>query len=375
MQNAMNIMNNSYLNVDMHIFKNNVNTIISSLPAEARLIPVLKGDGFGLGLVPLARAAAGFDAISTLAVSHASEGLTLRAGGITKDILVMSAAMPHQLSGAVAAGLILAAPSADFIRALDGAAEGLGLLARVHIKIDTGLHRIGVEPGEELDGLIRALHAARHVRAEGVFSHFADTDDAEACAGQFARFMQAIEQLDAAGISGIMRHIACSAARERYPQYTLDAVRVGRGLIMDSPDGVPHGIGEPASWRSFITAVKHRKKGDTLGYSGAYVLPQDADIATIGVGYGDGLFPELCRRQAPVLIHGVRRPLIACCMDQCFADVSGLGCRVGDEVTLFGSDGAGGFLSSQEVAAYINDEGCALTSALLPRVARRYVDL
>lgn len=336
MQNAMNIMNNSYLNVDMHIFKNNVNTIISSLPAEARLIPVLKGDGFGLGLVPLARAAAGFDAISTLAVSHASEGLTLRAGGITKDILVMSAAMPHQLSGAVAAGLILAAPSADFIR---------------------------------------ALHAARHVRAEGVFSHFADTDDAEACAGQFARFMQAIEQLDAAGISGIMRHIACSAARERYPQYTLDAVRVGRGLIMDSPDGVPHGIGEPASWRSFITAVKHRKKGDTLGYSGAYVLPQDADIATIGVGYGDGLFPELCRRQAPVLIHGVRRPLIACCMDQCFADVSGLGCRVGDEVTLFGSDGAGGFLSSQEVAAYINDEGCALTSALLPRVARRYVDL
>lgn len=373
MQNVMNIMNNSYLHIDMNIFRKNMNTLLASLPAGVQLIPVLKDDAYGLGLGRMAAAAAEFDAVRRVAVAHVSEGLALRQQGFEKDILVLGSALPFQLPAAVAAGLELAAGSAEFVSALDAAAAQTGRRARVHVKIDTGLHRIGVEPGDELAALAEALRRAGHIDAVGVFSHFADTDNEAASRAQYARFMQGTAQLAQAGFTGLLRHICSSASYEQYPEYALDAVRIGRALYMDSPDGVSHGIEEAVTWRSYITAVKQRRVGDSLGYGGAYRLAHDANIATIGVGYGDGLNEALCRVHADVLIGGKRCALLACCMDQCFADVTGIDCVPGDEVTFFGHDGRGNFLPSQEVAALIgSDEGCGLTSALSPRVARIY---
>ena len=373
MQNAMNIMNNSYLHIDMNIFRKNMNTLLASLPAGVQLIPVLKDDAYGLGLRRMAAAAAEFDAVRRVAVAHVSEGLALRQQGFEKDILVLGSALPFQLPAAVAAGLELAAGSAEFVSALDAAAAQTGRRARVHVKIDTGLHRIGAEPGDELAALAEALRRAGHIDAVGIFSHFADTDNEAASRAQYACFMQGAAQLEQAGFTGLLRHICSSASYEQYPEYALDAVRIGRALYMDSPDGVSHGIEEAVTWRSYITTVKQRRAGDSLGYGGAYRLAQDAKIATVGVGYGDGLNEALCRVHADVLIGGKRCALLACCMDQCFADVTGIDCVPGDEVTFFGHDGQGNFLPSQEVAALIgSDEGCGLTSALSPRVARIY---
>lgn len=373
MQNAMNIMNNSYLHIDMNIFRKNMNTLLASLPAGVQLIPVLKDDAYGLGLGRMAAAAAEFDAVRRVAVAHVSEGLALRQQGFEKDILVLGSALPFQLPAAVAAGLELAAGSAEFVSALDAAAAQAGRRARVHVKIDTGLHRIGAEPGDELAALAEALRRAGHIDAVGVFSHFADTDNEAASHAQYACFMQGTAQLEQAGFKGLLRHICSSASYEQYPEYALDAVRIGRALYMDSPDGMSHGIEEAVTWRSYITAVKQRRAGDSLGYGGAYRLAHDANIATIGVGYGDGLNEALCRVHADVLIGGKRCALLVCCMDQCFADVTGIDCVPGDEVTFFGHDGLGNFLPSQEVAALIgSDEGCGLTSALSPRVARIY---
>lgn len=373
MQNAMNIMNNSYLHIDMNIFRKNMNTLLASLPAGVQLIPVLKDDAYGLGLGRMAAAATEFDAVRRVAVAHVSEGLALRQQGFEKDILVLGSALPFQLPAAVAAGLELAAGSAEFVSALDAAAAQAGRRACVHVKIDTGLHRIGAEPGDELAALAEALRRAGHIDAVGIFSHFADTDNEAASRAQYACFMQGTAQLAQAGFTGLLRHICSSASYEQYPEYALDAVRIGRALYMDSPDGVSHGIEEAVTWRSYITAVKQRRAGDSLGYGGAYRLAQDAKIATVGVGYGDGLNEALCRVHADVLIGGKRCALLACCMDQCFADVTGIDCVPGDEVTFFGHDGQGNFLPSQEVAALIgSDEGCGLTSALSPRVARIY---
>lgn len=373
MHNAVNIMNNSCLYIDTDILKKNIDTLISSLPRGTQLIPVLKDDAYGLGLLRIASAAAQDARIGCVAVAHVSEGLSLRADGFARDILILGSAVPFQLEAAVRAGLILAAPSADFVRELEAAAAKLGMAARVHIKIDTGLHRIGAEPGAELAELIAALDAAAHISADGVFSHFADSSDAALTARQYELFMQGVGQLESAGYTGLLRHISSSAAHELYPQYSLDAVRIGRALYMDSPDGVSHGIEELASWRTYVTAVKGRHAGDTLGYSCEYRLDRDARIATIGIGYGDGLTPALCRVHAPVLIGGRLCPLLACCMDQCFADVSGVDCAPGDCVTVFGSDGRGGFISSQAQALLIGgEEGCGLTSALSARVARVY---
>ena len=160
MQNAMNIMNNSYLHIDMNIFRKNMHTLLASLPAGVQLIPVLKDDAYGLGLGRMAAAATEFDAVRRVAVAHVSEGLALRQQGFEKDILVLGSALPFQLPAAVAAGLELAAGSAEFVSALDAAAAQAGRRARVHVKIDTGLHRIGAEPGDELAALAEALRRA-----------------------------------------------------------------------------------------------------------------------------------------------------------------------------------------------------------------------
>ena len=375
MQKTLNIMNNSCLYIDTDILKKNISALLASLPEGTQLIPVLKDDAYGLGLMHIASVLASEPEINTLAVAHVSEGLELRENNIIKNILILGSALPFQLESAVKAKLTLAAGSAEFVRGLEETAAALNIPAQVHVKIDSGLHRIGVEPGEELDELISVLNAAPHIIVRGVFSHFSDTSDAELTHEQYCRFLQGVAQLEKAGYTGLLRHISSSAAHELYPQYSLDAVRIGRALYMDSPDGVSHGIEELASWRTYITAVKMRRAGDSLGYGGAFHLEHDAKVATIGIGYGDGLNQDLCRVHAPLLIGGRLCPLLACCMDQCFADVSGLDCAPGDSVTVFGSDGAGNFLSSQAQALLIGgDEGCGLTSALSTRVKRIYSD-
>ena len=153
----------------------------------------------------------------------------------------------------------------------------------------------------------------------------------------------------------------------------MDAVRIGRRLYMDNPTKPLGNIKELASWRSYITNIKARKAGDSIGYGDGVKLDKDSVIATVGIGYGDGLNQDLVKIKAPLLVNGKTAHYTACCMDQCMIDVSGIDCRVGDEVTFFGYDAAGNYLSSQDIAAMVNDdEGCGLTSALSPRVARVY---
>jgi alanine racemase len=244
----------------------------------------------------------------------------------------------------------------------------------VEVKIETGLNRIGFMPGDELAQLARELTAWRgHVRVCGAFSHFACTEDADFTEKQAERFHGGVLQLEKAGIPVPRRHLSASAAGEGYPQYHLDAVRFGRRLYMDNPT-CPHGdIEEVASWRSWITAVRILPKGAPLGYGGRVHLADEASVAVVGVGYGDGLNQRLAEAGAPVLVHGRRARLLAVCMDQCFIDVSGLNAQPDDEVTFFGRDSAGNALSSQEVALLAgHDEGCGLTAALSPRVARVY---
>lgn len=373
MNNKMHIMNNSYLYVDMGILRENVEKIASSLPADCNIIPVLKDDAYGLGLCSVAAVLAESDRVQCFAVAHVSEGLALRASGIGKDILVMGAPLPFQLESAILTKLTLCAASAEAARLIDECAGRLGMEARIQIKLDIGLHRIGVDCGEELDGFIEALKGLNNLRCGGVFSHFSHAGNDELCAEQFEIFEKGIAKLDAAGISTHPRHISCSASSELYPRYAMDAVRLGRRLYMDNPDSPRGDVKELASWRSYVTSVKERRAGDSLGYGSEFFLGHDATVATVGVGYGDGLDLRLFEKGESVLINGKPCTLLRCCMDQCMVDVSGADCGVGDEVTFFGYDGKGGYISAQELAMRIGaNEGCALTSALSTRVARVY---
>ena len=373
MNNTMNIMNNSYLYTDLGILRENAESILSSLPRGCGLIPVLKDDAYGLGLSRVAAVLEQIEGVCCAAVAHVSEGLVLRSGGFAKDILVMGSPLPFQLVPAVAAGLTLPAGSKEAALMIAEAAKELGLQAKIHIKVDIGLHRIGVEPGEELGELCDIINEHEALCVTGAFSHFSNAENEESSEEQYELFLRAVKQIENAGIALPLTHISCSAASELYPERCLGAVRVGRRLYMDRPEGGNGSIKELASWRSYITAVKQRRAGDSIGYGGRLRLERDSLVATVGVGYGDGLQSALCEVGGPVLIKGQRCRLLASCMDQCLVDVTGLDCAIGDEVTFFGYDSEGNFLSSQEVALLIGgDEGCGLTSALSTRVARVY---
>lgn len=373
MNNKMNIMNNSYLYVDMDILRGNLESIAASLPADCSIIPVLKDDAYGLGLCPVAAVLAECERVECFAVAHVSEGLALRASGIGKDILVMGSPLPFQLESAILTKLTLCAASSESLALMDEAAGRLGMEARIQVKLDIGLHRIGVDCGEELDSFIETLKACRNICCCGVFSHFSHAGNDELCAEQYALFEKGVKKLSAAGINTRPRHISCSASSELYPQYSMDAVRLGRRLYMDSPDKPRGDIKELCSWRSYVTSVKERRAGDSLGYGSGFFLERDATIATVGVGYGDGLDLRLFEKGEKILINGQACTLLCCCMDQCMVDVSGMDCKAGDEVTFFGYDGKGGYISAQELAMSIGaNEGCALTSALSSRVARIY---
>ena len=233
---------------------------------------------------------------------------------------------------------------------------------------------MGVEPGAEMEELIRELKQGSDcLQVTGAFTHFADLDNEPLSREQWDLLGLAIGQLEGAGIPIPMRHICGSAGSELHPQYRMDGVRIGRRLYMDHPTRPLGNIEEVASWRTYITNIRALKAGDQLGYGGHCVLERDAVVATIGVGYGDGLNPALAQCRAPVLVGGERGRLLTCCMDQSMIDVTGIDCRVDDEVTFFGWDGKGNYLSSQEVSLLIGDnEGCGLISDLSPRVARIY---
>lgn len=369
-------LGNSYLEVNLTALRKNLEQILSELGPGRQLIPVLKDNMYGLGAGEMAKLCREYPQIGWVAVSQVREALELRGVIPGCEILVMGNTPSFQLDTAVAQGLTLSCGRLGMLEELAEAAKRTGKPAKFQLKIDLGLHRIGLEP-EELPAWIEEYREfGPRLCLKGVYSHFSDAGNPALSRQQFARFQETLSALEAAGISVPMAHIAATASFEDFPEFSMDAVRIGRRLIMDKPGEAGGKIREAASWRSFITNLKPRKRGDILGYGGRCRLDRDCLVATVCAGYGDGLNQDLVRIGGPVLAGGKRCRLLACCMDQCMVDVTEApGVRVGDEVTFFGYDREGNFLSSQEVAALVNsDEGCGLTTALSARVERIYTE-
>ena len=206
MQSKMNIQNhNSFLEIDLATLRRNARTILDSLGEGTQLIPVLKDDAYGLGLVEVAQTLCTLPEIRTLAVAHVSEGLALRAAGIDREILVMGAALPFQMEAAVRAELTLACPRLGFARELADAGNVVGTRAGIQIKIDTGLHRIGLELGEIQLFLNELRDCGDRIEVKGAFSHFSNVADAALDEKEFAVFQSALAELEAGGVAIPMR--------------------------------------------------------------------------------------------------------------------------------------------------------------------------
>lgn len=352
---------NSYLQVDSQKIVKNMHSIQAELGPGVECIPVLKDNAYCLGALPIAKALCDHARIRTLAVAQVCEGAELREAGLNAPAILVLGGVPQRLfAAAVHYQLQLTVFHPSAVYALERLAQEQGTTAQVQIKIETGLNRTGAKPGAELAALIDALSRCPHIHVAGAFSHFAtgETKESPLAYRQFALYQQGLAQLKGAGIDPPQKHMCNSGGSDWYRASFCNAVRIGRRLYMDNQaephaPGTPGAVEEVCSWRASVTNLRTVEAGET-------------------VGYGDGVYYPLAQAGGPLLVGQRRARLLATCMDQCFVDVTGLPCQVGDEVTFFGCSSAGTPMPIQDVGKFLQVEGVYFYSFLSPRVVRIY---
>ncbi|MDP9343996.1 MAG: alanine racemase [Actinomycetota bacterium] len=324
--------------VDLDAIRHNARVL---KPSSAELMAVVKGQGYGHGAVEVARAA--LEAGATwLGVALVEEGIELREAGIGAPLLMLSEFPPGSERDALAAGITPTVYSDPGLDALARAGQDLDVTPRVHVKVDTGMHRVGLYPPERVLELVRRAVGSGCV-LEGLWTHFAKAeDDEETTARQLRAFLDVARELAGAGFVPRYRHAANSAAAIRYPEAHLDLVRVGVALYgLDPGNGLAASAGlRPAlTWRSAVSAVRRLPAGQAISYGHTYRLERETVVATVPVGYADGYRRALSSR-ADVLIGGKRRRVAGTVtMDQLMADCGRDEAGPGDEVVLIGGQG------------------------------------
>jgi alanine racemase len=341
------------------------------------LLPV-KANAYGHGLVPVARAVQEHGWADWLAVATVAEGVALRRAGLELPILKLSGAPPQQCEAAVAADLRLTITDHAGAAAAQAAAARLGAIAPVHLKVDTGMRRIGVAPDAAAD-LALAIDAQPNLELEGVFTHLAVSDDPaqdDFTAAQLERFAGAVDAIqDRLGRRIALVHAANSGAVLAHPAAWGDLVRPGILSYGYYPDpATPRTIAvEPVlSLVSHLSLTKPVAAGETVSYGRTWSAPADTVIGTIPVGYGDG-YSRLLSNRAEVLIGGRRYPQVGrVCMDQMMADLGpGSALSAGDSVTLIGRDG-GERIGADDLGAVIGTISYEILCAVAARVPRVY---
>jgi alanine racemase len=310
--------------------------------SPAAVMPILKANAYGHGLVPVARHLASLGA-TTFGVAFLEEAVALREAGITQPILVMGGIFGDQIPLFLRHDLTLTASSIDKLNQIDEVAGRMGVSARVHLKIDTGMERIGVHY-YSARGLLERGAECRHAQVEGIYSHFANADAADLTSArvQLARFQEVLEWYDKQGVKPPIRHIANSGAVLQLPESHLDLVRPGILLYGVYPsDEVRKTIAvEPSlSIRSRVVFFKVVRPGHPVSYGSTWQSDHPVRVVTVPVGYGDGYFRALSN-VAHVLIRGKKYPVVGrVCMDQIMVNIEWETAYNGDVVTLLGRDG------------------------------------
>ena len=333
---------------------------------------VVKANGYGHGAVPAARAALEGGA-TWLGVSSVQEGVELRKAGITQPILNLGYTPPAALSAAIAAKLALTVYDRHGLSLLKMA----GTEIAVHVKVDTGMHRLGAEPAEAVR-LAREVHDDPNLRLDGFWTHFADADaDLAFTRRQLDAFLEARAALIRQGVTGFLSHAANSAGLLRLPESRLDLVRAGLIIygvrpVRDWSDLA--GLRPALSWRTVVTNLVSVPPGDSVGYGRRFRAERaPARIATIAVGYADGLH-RLSSGRATALVRGRKVPMAGTIsMDQAALDVTSLPeVAVGDLVTLIGQDGSS-CQTADDLAEAAQTIAYEVLCAISGRVQRRYL--
>jgi len=338
------------------------------------VIAVVKADGYGHGAVPAAQAFLAGGA-AALGVSMAAEGLELRRAGITAPVVVLGGAFPGEEEAVVRHDLAAAVWTLAGGRALATAARAAGRTAAVHLKVNTGMTRLGCEP-DEVAALGTALAAELHLDVAGVFSHFASADavNTAAARAQRERFAAAVEALAGAGVRPRHVHLANSAAVLSEPAAHFTMVRPGLMLYGYAPaphlaDCVP--LAPAMRLRTAVAQTRRVPAGTPVGYGGTWVAGRDSTIATLPLGYADG-YHRVASNRAAMQVRGRRVPMAGrVCMDHVMLDVTDVpGVAAGDPVTVFGPRG----VTADDVAGWCDTIAYEVLTSVGKRVPRAYVE-
>jgi alanine racemase len=326
--------------------------------------------------VPVARAAVRGGA-AWLAVAMVDEALELRAAGIDAPVLVLSEPRPHEMAAAVDHGVQVTVYSAGGVDAAASAAAAAGVVWPVHLKVDTGMHRVGASP-EALGDIADRIAASPALDIASVWTHCAIADEPgdPFTITQLERFEAACARLEARGHRVPMRHVANSAAAIAHPRTRLDLVRCGIALYGISPSStmqVDLPLRPALSLRSEIVHLQHLEPGETVSYGRRWRAEQRTLVGTVPIGYADGVRRSFGFDGGEVLVHGRRcRVRGAVTMDQLLVDLTGVDARLGDEVVLIGRQGDDA-ITANEIGELLGTIGYEVTCALSPRVPRRYL--
>jgi alanine racemase len=343
--------------------------------APAAVMPIVKANAYGHGLVEVARHLVALGAPS-LGVAFLEEALALRQAGVAAPILVMGGILGNQIPVFLRHGLTLTASSIDKLRQIDDAARDLGVAAKVHLKIDTGMERIGVHY-YSAHGLLERASECRHTVVEGIYSHFAGADAADLTSArvQLARFLEVLEWYDKQGVPPPVRHIANSGAILQLPESHLDLVRAGILLygVYPSPEVRRTIAVRPAlSWKSRVVYFKVVTPGHAVGYGSTWQADHPVRVVTIPVGYGDGYFRALSNA-AEIIVRGRKYPVVGrVCMDQVMVNIEWDTAYNGDEVVLLGEAG-GEAITCEDLAEWAGTIPYEVLTNINTRVPRVYV--
>ncbi len=358
--------------VDLEAIRHNFRLAKTWAGQDRKVMAVLKADAYGHGAVEvgavLAREGADCFAVATL-----EEALELKAALPQVPILILGAIPPAEYEVAAERGLPLPFMTGGSWRAMAALSRPL----RVHLKVNTGLERLGFAAGEADFAPVLALEKSGKIRIEGIFSHLSQADGArdDFTAAQLKRFRFFLSQWQAQGLPRPLCHLANSAGVLSYPDTHFDLVRVG--LLLYGANPLREATEKTARLRpamslvSAIAQIHWIEPGAEVGYGGNYVARERRRIATVPVGYADG-YKRILNNRSQVLVGGVRCPQVGnVCMDQVMVDITGVAAAPGDEVVLFGGQGAAS-ISVEEIAAWAETNAYEVLTSIGKRVRRVY---
>lgn len=367
-----------YAGIELDNVKYNLDRIASNISPDTKIIGVIKTDGYGHGALPIAKELEKLDYVYGYGVATAEEALQLKNNGIRKPIIIIGYSFPSSYEEMIVRDVRLAVFREDMLEELNSIASRLGLICKIHIKVDTGMSRIGIFPDNSGIDFIKKALSYNNLCLEGIFTHFARADetDKKYAYKQLAIFHDFVDRIKTeCNYSFKIVHCSNSAGIIEMPEANDICVRAGIIMYGMWPSNeVSRDIIDLKpllSLRSHITFIKRVPANTQVSYGGTYITDKETVIATVPVGYGDG-YPRSLSGKGYVLIKGKRVPIIGrVCMDQFMIDITGIaGINEGDEVTLIGQDGDD-IITMEELEKWsgmLNYELACIIGKRVPRV-------